>query len=110
MVKPHRDLSPEQFQRRCLEGCARILGPHWVPGDLFQQVVGRTPYWKAKGSVGGHSVEVFIYDNQAEFGIDGKWTICEWPDFDNLEDLVKKFLARLEAATAGLKQAPPPTS
>ena len=107
MIKPHSDLSPEEFQQLCLEGCARILGPEWTPGGLFKSVDGRTRYWKAEGSIAGHPIEVFVYDDQAEFIIDGKGTICEWPDFDSLKDLVQKFLERLKTATAHLKQKPP---
>jgi hypothetical protein len=103
MVKRPTDLSPNEFQAMCLEGCTRILGPEWSPGGVFHEVAGRTPYWTAKGTVDGSRVEVFIYDDQAEFAVNGSWTVCEWQDFDGLRELATTFLAKLEATARRLR-------
>ncbi len=96
------DLTPEEFQRRCLEGCARILGPEWVPGKRFERVHGARDYWRGEGDCRGRALQVYVYEDGAEFGLAGRdVNVYEWPDFAGLEALAEKFLQELRAAVHG---------
>ena len=98
MTRP-TDLSSEQFQQRCLDGCARILGP----ALRFERVHGRAAdYWLARGSCGGVELQIFIYEDGAEFGVAGRrdMNVYEWPDFRGLTKLADKFLEELQSAVA----------
>ena len=89
------DLTAEAFQQKCLEGCARVLGPEWVPGKRFERVHGSAgDYWLGRGACGTLELQIFIYEDGAEFGIAGMGSVnvYEWPDFAGLSQLAEKFL------------------
>ena len=95
MTRPS-DLTAAQFQQRCLDGCARILGPEWVPGKRFERVHGSAQdYWRGHGE----GLQIFVYEDGAEWGRDGRDVqVYEWPDFRGLTELAEKFLEELGAA------------
>ena len=104
MANRPADLSADAFQQKCIDGCARILGPDWVAGRLFERVHGRgVDYWRAQGRCGEVEVQVFVYPDGAEFGLDGEREVhvYEWTDFDGLEALAGRFLRELGAAVEG---------
>ncbi len=103
MARRPADLSADAFQQKCLEGCARVLGPEWVPGKRFEHVHGTREYWRGEGACRGRELRVYIFEDGAEFGVTGERdvNVYEWPDFAGLEALAEKFLQELRAAVHG---------
>jgi len=86
------------FQARCLEECRNILRqiPVLRSGD-FEKIVGKAEtYFKATAEGPGHSLEVYVYQDEAGYMLDGKrWTIFEKPDYRSENELREAFLKSL---------------
>lgn len=63
----------------------------------FKSIIGKKEsYYYAICTIKNLSVEVYIYEDEAGFSINGKdWTICENPDYDDEEKLTEAFLEKL---------------
>jgi len=86
------------FQERCLEECGNIFRP--IPvlryGD-FEKIVGKTEtYFRATVEGPNHALEVYVYQDEAGYMLDGKrWTIFEKPDYRSENELLEAFLKSL---------------
>jgi hypothetical protein len=87
-----------RFQERCLEECREIFRqiPVLRYGD-FEKIVGKTgTYFKATAEGPGHALEVYVYQDEAGYMLDGKrWTIFEKPDYRSENELLEAFLKGL---------------
>lgn len=63
----------------------------------FQQITGKKEtYLKSNVTSSRHSVEVFIYEDELGYLIDGgEWVIFERADYDVSSELLKAFMAGL---------------
>ena len=86
------------FQERALEECRNIFRqiPVLRYGD-FEKIVGkRETYFKATAEGPNHGLEVYVYEDEAGYMLDGKrWTIFEKPDYRSENELLEAFLKRL---------------
>ena len=86
------------FQERCLEECKNIFRQIAAPryGD-FEKIVGkRETYFKATAEGPNHALEVYVYQDEAGYMLDGKrWTIFEKPDYRSENKLLEAFLKSL---------------
>lgn len=86
----------EVFQETCMTRTVRLLEEARLPAR-FEKIKGkREAYHRALLSLGGHSLEVYVYRDEAGFMVNGsEWTICERPDYDGEEALIEAFLQKL---------------
>lgn len=86
------------FQERCLEECRNTFRqiPALRYGD-FENIVGKTEtYFKATAEGPNHALEVYVYQDEAGYMLDGKrWTIFEKPDYRSESELLEAFLKSL---------------
>ncbi len=86
------------FQKNLLRDVESLLGniPHLERG-AFQEVVGkRETYLKATVKAPRHVVEIYIYEDEAGYLLEGgEWTIFEKPDYSSPDELIRTFLASL---------------
>jgi hypothetical protein len=63
----------------------------------FKNVIGKKEsYYYTTCNIKNYSVEVYVYEEEAGFMINGNnWTICEKPDYDSEEKLLESFLEKL---------------
>ena len=86
------------FQERCLEECRTLFRQIPAPryGD-FEKIVGKAEtYFKATADGPHHALEVYVYEDEAGYMLDGKrWTIFEKPDYRSQKELMEAFLKSL---------------
>jgi hypothetical protein len=86
------------FQERCLEECRNLfrLIPALRYGD-FEKIVGKAEtYFKATADGPHHLLEVYVYEDEAGYMLDGKqWTIFEGTDYRSQNELLETFLKSL---------------
>ena len=91
------------FQTKCIDACQRFSQVMRLELG-FQEVFGKRNLFGRRermfvGKVlrGAHSVEIFVYVDEAGFMVDDKrWFICERSDFDSDEQLINGFLGKLQ--------------
>lgn len=86
------------FQERCLDGCRNIFGQiAALRYGEFAKIVGkRETYFKATAEGPSHALEVYVYQDEAGYMLDGKrWTIFEKPDHRSENELIEAFLKSL---------------
>jgi hypothetical protein len=86
------------FQERCLEECRNIFRqiPALQYGN-FETIVGKAEtYFKTTADGPHHALEVYVYEDEAGYMLDGKrWTILEKPDYRSEDELLQAFLKSL---------------
>jgi|SRR6266403_2109000 len=86
------------FQERCLDGCRNIFGQiSALRYGEFAKIVGkRETYFKTTAEGPSHALEVYVYQDEAGYMLDGKrWTIFEKPDYRSENELLEAFLKSL---------------
>jgi hypothetical protein len=87
-----------KFQTDRLQECENLFEkfPN-LEHSGFQEVVGkRETYLKATVKAPEHVLEVYIYEDEAGYLLEGgEWTICEKPDYSSPSELLGAFLAGL---------------
>ncbi len=87
-----------KFQTDGLQECKNLFEkfPNMEHSD-FQEVVGkRETYLKATVKAPQHLLEVYIYEDEAGYLLEGgEWTIFEKPDYSSSGELLNTFLVRL---------------
>lgn len=91
-------MSITSFQERCLEECKNIFTQ--IPAlrySSFEKIVGKAEmYFKATADGLHHALEVYVYEDEAGYMLDGKrWTIFEKPDYRSGDELLQAFLKSL---------------
>jgi len=96
-----------RFQERCLGECRNIFRQIRVLryGD-FEKIVGKTEtYFKATAEGPNHALEVYVYQDEAGYMLDGKrWTIFEKPDYRSENELLEAFLKSLREKLLDIAQ------
>lgn len=86
------------FQKNSLQDVENLLRsiPNLECGG-FQEVVGkRETYLKATAKAPRHVVELYIYEDEAGYLLEGgEWTIFEKPDYSSSVELLGAFLSSL---------------
>ena len=87
-----------KFQRDGLEECESLLEkfPN-MEHSGFQEVVGkRETYLKATVKAPQHVLEVYLYEDEAGYLLEGgEWIIFEKPDYPSSAELLNAFLTKL---------------
>jgi|SRR5215470_156176 len=84
-----------EFQERCLEECRNIFTQiSALRYRDFEKIVGkRETYFKATAEGPNHALEIYVYQDEAGYMLDGKrWTIFEKPDYRSESELLGAFL------------------
>ncbi|HBH61356.1 MAG TPA: hypothetical protein DDX85_06390 [Nitrospiraceae bacterium] len=86
------------FSRKCIERCRRLLKEALGKETEFEKVIGKSEtYDKATIDVSHYKVDIYVYEDEAGFMVDGKdWTICEVQDYSTAEELMESFISKLE--------------
>jgi hypothetical protein len=70
---------------------------HRISAEL-QVVQGeRETYLRSRELIRGHTLEIFVYEDEAGFFWNDEWNICEEQDFDQDSEIIECLLARLSA-------------
>lgn len=84
------------FQQRCREDGSHLLRGMGADGDGFRLVRGRrTSYYEGRFRVKGRPVHIFLYPDQAEFAVNGRWAHFQTPDFQDGAQFATGFLSEL---------------
>jgi hypothetical protein len=98
------DINLTKFQRHCLESLRRIFVELRI--DATEEIKGRDEtYLRFALSSRGHSFEIYVYEDGADLGIDGKDTAFEIQDYDSIDELAADFLMTVRCWLLG---SPPP--
>ncbi len=88
-----------EFQRKCIDAVLAFvenlihdkISFHEIRGEKENYFVGKVPH-------PSHVVDIYIYLDEAGFGVEGKdWIICERSDYDSDADLIDSLIDKLKA-------------
>lgn len=81
------------FQKKCMQDTIILVKRITGKQIDFKKTIGRKETFY-QGQI--NDVDIYIYSDEAGFMLNNKdWVICEKPDYDSQEELMKDFLSRL---------------
>ena len=88
-----------EFQRKCIDAVLAFVENIIHDTIPFHEVRGKTEnYFIGKVTHPTHAVDVYVYFDEAGFGVEGKdWIICERPDYDSDAALIAALIEKLKA-------------
>jgi len=91
------------FQKNCVLKCKKFFQEENIS---FEKIIGGSEtYYKAFLKVKKHTIELYVYDDEAGFMIDGQdWTIYEQPDYPSGDQLVSTFITGLSKTISKFKE------
>lgn len=86
-----------KFPEQCIKAIRYAKDSREWPPFSFELVHGKNEdYWYAKYIVNGSLVEIYVYENEAGYMIDGyKWSPFERPDFESDGALIRAFVSHI---------------
>jgi hypothetical protein len=94
--------TPTAFQDACLRSTKDLLAKLGLTSEFDYVVDGQIEdYFVGHLVHGGKTYHIYIYQDDAGFGIDERWFAYEQPDYDSPERLQEAFLRDFEASLSG---------
>ena len=94
------------FQRKCIESSKRILERKGLTSLKFHENIGKNEKYYTLGlKVEEDRYTFYIYEDEAGFFLNKKWFICESPDFDSPEELIRAFCQLVEEKLPDVKNS-----
>ena len=81
------------FQKGCTQRVKSLIQEVTGKKIDFKEVIGRKETFY---QFQFNNIDIYVYSDEAGFMLNNKdWVICEKPDYDSQEELMKDFLSRL---------------
>ena len=94
--KPPEATTATAFQRRCIDACRRALTHSGHSQVVFEECGERGLYFKTVVPLSNSkTLEIYVYADGVEFGINDEWTRFEKYDYKTLNDLTLDFCKKL---------------
>lgn len=87
-----------EFQRKCIDAVVSFFKNTAHGKICFQEIRGENEnYFVGKASLMLYAVDIYVYCDEAGFGVEGKdWIICERADYDTDADLIAALMEKLK--------------
>lgn len=88
-----------EFQKKCIDAVSAFVANLIHAKISFHEIRGKKEnYFLGKVPLRTHTVGIYIYLDEAGFGVEGKdWVICERPDYDSDAALIAALIEKLKA-------------
>lgn len=88
-----------EFQGKCIDAVLVFVKNIIHDKVSFNEIRGKKEnYFVGKVNHPPYIVDIYVYLNEAGFGVEGKdWIICERPDYDSDADLIAALIEKLKA-------------
>lgn len=82
------------FSEKCIQAVNEAAISSGLPPFEFRFIEGRKEnYWRADPPPENPFIELYVYNDEAGYMLDGKrWIIFERPDFSTEQELIQRFV------------------